>query len=132
MGADPVVPGPVLDALDQPAACRDLTGRAIGQLAAFQVHLDLPAPEMPANELCGERILDLPLDGAPMFDVMIRIVFLKFTLLPSPSVRCPSSKTCSRMLKMSGCAFSISSSRTTEYGFLRTFSVSWPPSSCPT
>ena len=53
---------------------------------------------------------------APMFDVMMMIVFLKFTRLPRPSVRWPSSNTCSRMLKMSGCAFSISSSSTTEYG----------------
>ncbi len=69
---------------------------------------------------------------APMLDVMIRIAFLKFTRLPRPSVRWPSSNTCSRMLKMSGCAFSISSSSTTEYGFRFTFSVSWPPSSWPT
>ena len=40
---------------------------------------------------------------APMFDVMMMIVFLKFTRLPKPSVRWPSSNTCSRMLKMSGC-----------------------------
>ena len=33
---------------------------------------------------------------------------------------------------MSGCAFSISSSNTTQYGFLRTFSLSCPPSSYPT
>ena len=33
---------------------------------------------------------------------------------------------------MSGCAFSISSSSTTEYGLRFTFSVSWPPSSWPT
>src|SRR5579885_1028614 len=36
------------------------------------------------------------------------------------------------MLKTSGCAFSISSSRTTEYGERLTRSVSWPPSSYPT
>ena len=36
------------------------------------------------------------------------------------------------MLNTSGCAFSISSKRMTEYGFLRTFSLSCPPSSCPT
>src|SRR5216684_4310916 len=69
---------------------------------------------------------------APMFDVMMMMVFLKFTRLPRPSVRWPSSNTCSRMLKMSGCALSISSSSTTEYGFRFTFSVSWPPSSRPT
>ena len=48
------------------------------------------------------------------------------------SVRRPSSSTCSSMLKMSGCAFSISSNRTTEYGLRRTALVSWPPSSWPT
>ena len=69
---------------------------------------------------------------APMFDVMMTIAFLKLTRLPRPSVRWPSSNTCSRMLKMSGCAFSISSSSTTEYGLRLTFSVSWPPSSWPT
>src|SRR5438105_2676142 len=36
------------------------------------------------------------------------------------------------MLKTSGCAFSISSSSTTEYGARFTRSVSWPPSSYPT
>ena len=69
---------------------------------------------------------------APMFDVMMMIVFLKLTRLPRPSVRWPSSNTCSRMLNRSGCAFSISSSSTTEYGLRFTFSVSWPPSSWPT
>ena len=51
---------------------------------------------------------------APMFEVMMMMVFLKSTVLPRPSVNWPSSKTCNRMLKTSGCAFSISSSRTTE------------------
>jgi hypothetical protein len=41
---------------------------------------------------------------------------LEVDLLPRPSVNWPSSNTCSRMLKMSGCAFSISSSRMIEYG----------------
>ena len=40
--------------------------------------------------------------------------------------------TCSRMLKTSGCAFSISSSSTTEKGRRRTASVSLPPSLKPT
>ena len=61
---------------------------------------------------------------APMFDVMMMIVFLKSTVLPSPSVSCPSSKTCSNRLKTSGCAFSTSSSSTTEYGLRFTRSVS--------
>ena len=56
-------------------------------------------------------------------------VFLKLTVRPWPSVSRPSSSTCRRTLKTSGCAFSISSSSTTEYGLRRTASVSCPPSS---
>ena len=63
---------------------------------------------------------------------MIRIVFLKSTVLPWESVIRPSSSTCKSTLNTSGCAFSTSSKRTTEYGFLRTASVSCPPSSYPT
>src|SRR4026208_2294739 len=51
-----------------------------------------------------------------MFEVMITIAFRKSTLRPCESVSFPSSSTCRRMLNTSGCAFSISSSRTTEYG----------------
>ena len=51
---------------------------------------------------------------APMFEVMIRMVFLKSTVLPSPSVRWPSSNTCRSTLNVSGCAFSISSRSTTQ------------------
>ena len=68
----------------------------------------------------------------PMLEVMIMIVFLKSTVLPVESVIRPSSNTCKRTLNTSGCAFSTSSNSTTEYGFLRTASVSWPPSSYPT
>ena len=64
-----------------------------------------------------------------MFEVMITIVFLKSTWRPWASVSRPSSSICRRMLNTSGCAFSISSSSTTEYGLRRTASVSWPPSS---
>ena len=60
------------------------------------------------------------------------IVFLKSILRPKLSVKCPSSSTWSIILKTSGCAFSISSKRTTQYGFLLTFSVNCPPSSYPT
>ena len=67
-----------------------------------------------------------------MLDVMIRIVFLKSTVRPCESVIRPSSSTCRSTLNTSGCAFSTSSKSTTEYGFLRTASVSWPPSSYPT
>ena len=63
---------------------------------------------------------------------MIRIVFLKSTVLPFESVIRPSSSTCNSTLNTSGCAFSTSSKRTTEYGFRLTASVSCPPSSYPT
>ena len=59
-----------------------------------------------------------------MLDVIIRIVFLKSTVRPCESVIRPSSNTCNNTLKTSGCAFSISSNKTTEYGFLLTASVS--------
>ena len=51
---------------------------------------------------------------APMLEVMMMIVFLKSMVLPRPSVRWPSSNTCSSTLKTSGWAFSISSRSTTE------------------
>ena len=50
---------------------------------------------------------------APMFEVMIRMVFLKSTVLPRPSVSWPSSNTWRSTLNVSGWAFSISSRRTT-------------------
>ena len=50
---------------------------------------------------------------APRFDVMMSTVFLKSTVRPLESVRRPSSSTCRSTLKTSGCAFSISSKRTT-------------------
>ena len=52
-----------------------------------------------------------------MLDVMIRMVFLKSTVLPWESVIRPSSSTCSSTLNTSGCAFSISSNRTTRVRF---------------
>ena len=81
--------------------------------------------------VAGCAILEAILEiwPAPMFEVMMMIVLRKSTVRPFASARRPSSKICSRMLKTSGCAFSISSSRITEYGRRRTASVSWPPSS---
>src|SRR6266540_370400 len=52
--------------------------------------------------------------SAPMLDVMMTTVFLKSTVRPWASVSRPASSSCSRMLKTSGCAFSISSSSSTE------------------
>ena len=67
-----------------------------------------------------------------MFEVMMMIVFLKLTTRPLLSVNRPSSNTCNRILNTSGCAFSISSNNTTEYGLRRMASVNCPPSSYPT
>ena len=65
----------------------------------------------------------------PILLVIIKTVFLKSTTLPFESVRRPSSNTCNKILKTSGCAFSISSNKTIVYGLRRTASVNWPPSS---
>ena len=65
----------------------------------------------------------------PILEVMIIMVFLKSATRPLLSVRRPSSRTCNKILKVSGCAFSISSNKTTEYGLRLTASVSCPPSS---
>ncbi len=67
--------------------------------------------------------------SAPTLLVAMIRVLVKSTTRPLPSVRRPSSKTCSRILCTSEWAFSISSSRMTLNGRRRTRSVSWPPSS---
>ena len=72
------------------------------------------------------------LRSLPAFEVITIMVFSKFTVLPCASVILPSSRICSSTFSTSGWAFSISSNSTTEYGFLRTFSVSCPASSYPT
>ena len=77
----------------------------------------------------GLKVACTPSTPPGTFEVMITTVFLKSTVRPWPSVRRPSSSSCSSTLKTSGWAFSISSSSTTEYGRRRTASVSWPPSS---
>ena len=89
--------------------------------AASHSGLISPSASMPSSR-CAD----------PRFDVMMIIVFLKSTVRPCESVIRPSSSTCNRTLNTSGCAFSTSSNSTTEYGFLRTASVSCPPSSYPT
>src|SRR3954470_17902017 len=68
---------------------------------------------------------------APMFEVMITIACRKSTVRPCESVRRPSSRICRRMLKTSGWAFSISSSRSTEYGLRGTPPAGRPPPSLP-
>ena len=70
--------------------------------------------------------------AAPALVVMIRMTLRKSTCLPLWSVSLPWSITCSRMLNRSGCAFSISSSSSTQCGCWSTPSVSRPPWSKPT
>src|ERR1700681_3527029 len=43
----------------------ELAGRPIRERPGFEVDLDVSAPEMASNELLGERVLDVPLNGAP-------------------------------------------------------------------
>ena len=67
--------------------------------------------------------------SAPRLLVKMIIVCRKLTVRPLESVNCPSSRICKSILSTSGCAFSISSNNTTEYGWRRTRSVNLPPSS---
>ena len=77
----------------------------------FCAHCAKPIPgDSKKCPLCGG---DQP-ERAPILLVMMTTVFEKSTVRPWPSVRRPSSRICSRMLKTSGWAFSISSKRTTE------------------
>ena len=69
---------------------------------------------------------------APRLEVITSTVFRKSVFRPWASVSTPSSITWRRMDQMSWWAFSSSSSSTTDQGFRRTRSVSWPPSSWPT
>mmetsp|Transcript_47369 Transcript_47369/g.101108 ORF Transcript_47369/g.101108 Transcript_47369/m.101108 type:complete len:252 (+) Transcript_47369:268-1023(+) len=65
----------------------------------------------------------------PMLEVRMSIALVKSTVRPLLSVSLPSSRTCRRMLKTSGCAFSTSSIRMSVCGVRRTASVSCPPAS---
>ena len=64
------------------------------------------------------------ISNAPALLVMIRMTLRKSVFLPVVSVSVALSMTCKSTEKMSGWAFSISSSKTTECGFLVTESVS--------
>ena len=65
----------------------------------------------------------------PALVVITMTAFSKLTFLPCASLTVPSSRICKRILSTSGCAFSISSKRTMEYGRRRIFSVNCPASS---
>ena len=68
------------------------------------------------SEPLPKPIAALRRSAVPRFEVMIRIVFLKSTARPWESVRRPSSRICSSVLKTSGWAFSTSSKSTTREG----------------
>ncbi len=70
--------------------------------------------------------------GEPILLVRMMSVFRKSISRPSASSICPLSKIWKNISSTSGCAFSTSSSRITEYGLRRTASVSTPPSPYPT
>ena len=72
-----------------------------------------PSPRSSSARSCPRR----PSPGSrcePRFEVMTITVLRKSTVRPWPSVRRPSSSTCSSTLNTSGCAFSTSSSRITR------------------
>src|SRR6185436_15653784 len=72
-------------------------------------------------------IADFCASEAPALVVMIRMTLRKSTCLPLWSVSLPWSITCRRMLNRSGCAFSISSRRSTQCGCWSMTSVNSPP-----
>ena len=106
---------------------------ASSRLRNSGVNMRLISPiSSPAALLCVKPIDVFDSSVAPALVVMMMMTLRKSALRPLLSVSVPWSITCSRMLKMSGCAFSISSISTTLYGCLVTASVSWPPWSKPT
>src|SRR6266851_5239466 len=80
----------------------------------FAAYEEFGVEDPRVTRLEGEYIITYSAYSRNGFEVMMMMAFLKSTVLPKPSVSWPSSNTCNRMLKTSGCAFSISSSRTTE------------------
>ncbi|MOA34341.1 hypothetical protein D3C78_1557100 [compost metagenome] len=86
----------------------------------------------PATRGLVKPMLALFMVSAPAFVVMMMMMLRKSALRPLLSVSVPWSMTCSSTLKMSGWAFSISSSSSTACGFLVMASVKRPPWSKPT
>src|SRR6478736_8682300 len=52
----------MLDVSGQFTACLDLAGGPVSQNAGVEIDVDFPAPEVPANELFGQGILDVALN----------------------------------------------------------------------
>ncbi len=87
----------------------------------------ISAISSPCSRAVVKPMVALFIVSAPALVVMMMITLRKSALRPLLSVSAPWSITCSRILKMSGCAFSISSSSSTQCGFLVMASVSRPP-----
>ena len=92
----------------------------------------MSAISSPAWRVLVKPMAALFMVSAPALVVMMMMTLRKSVLRPLLSVSVPWSITCSSTLKMSGCAFSISSSSSTQCGFLVMASVSRPPWSKPT
>ena len=86
-------------------------------LSSDMTRLSISWSERPLAPWAEKPMVEVwAMSRAPMLDVMMMTVLEKSTWRPWPSVRRPSSRIWSRTLKTSGCAFSTSSKRTTEYG----------------
>ena len=68
-------------------------------------------------------IISSSMNCDPALEVAMIMLLVKSIVSPSPSVKRPSSITCKNKLKIFGLAFSNSSSKIKEKGFLRTASV---------
>ena len=79
----------------------------------FALHLVLVRLRLLLSLHCETMDVSRLMRSDPTFDVITTIVLRKSTLRPFASVRLPSSKIWRRILKTSGWAFSISSSRMT-------------------
>ena len=101
---------------------RRCAGRPAGRARRLELDVDDAARGRPRSSdrkrtMSSMRLMNSGLKksrGSPgRFDVMISTALVKSTVRPWPSVRRPSSSSCSSTLNTSGWAFSISSSSTT-------------------
>ena len=92
----------------------------------------ISAISSPDSRTFVKPIMDFCIASAPALVVMMMMTLRKSVLRPLLSVKVPWSITCKRILKISGWAFSTSSNKRTQCGFLLTASVSKPPWSNPT
>ena len=74
---------------------------------------ELIALKFEDKDMRYDNLITYENDSVIKFEVSMIKVFLKSTVRPLPSVKRPSSKTCSSKLNTSGCAFSTSSNKIT-------------------